>query len=144
MAAAKCAIPFCEAFIQGILCKLLVCLAVWLALAGRNVTDRVVVILFPICALVAADLEHGVANMYFVPLGILLQSESGANFATGISVASRAGFARNLTPSRWGTSLVAQGSRVLFITSSIVDARMFLRRALSPPLVLKRLEQSVR
>lgn len=83
---------------EGILCNVLFCLAVSRALAGRNVADRVVAILFPVSAFVAAGREHSVANMYFVPLGIFLQIESGADFAAGVSVASSAGFSRNLIP----------------------------------------------
>ena len=49
------------------------CLAVWLALAGRSVVDKIVAIIFPISAFVAAGFEHSVANMYFIPLGILLK-----------------------------------------------------------------------
>ncbi|HXG52408.1 MAG TPA: formate/nitrite transporter family protein [candidate division Zixibacteria bacterium] len=72
IAAAKTALPFWEAFFKGILCNVLVCLAVWLALAGRGVADKILAILFPISAFVAAGFEHSVANMYFIPLGILL------------------------------------------------------------------------
>jgi formate/nitrite transporter len=73
IAAAKTALPFWEAFFKGILCNMLVCLAVWLALAGRSVTDKILAILFPISAFVAAGFEHSVANMYLIPLGILLR-----------------------------------------------------------------------
>jgi formate/nitrite transporter len=73
IAAAKAALPFWEAFFKGILCNMLVCLAVWLALAGRSVTDKILAILFPISAFVAAGFEHSVANMYLIPLGILLR-----------------------------------------------------------------------
>lgn len=73
IAAAKVALPFWEAFFKGILCNILVCLAVWLALAGRSVTDKVYAIVFPISAFVAAGFEHSIANMYFIPLGILLK-----------------------------------------------------------------------
>ncbi len=72
IATTKCALPFGEAFFKGILCNLLVCLAVWLALAGRTVTDKILAIIFPISAFVAAGFEHSVANLYFIPLGIFL------------------------------------------------------------------------
>jgi formate transporter len=72
IATTKCALPFAEAFCKGILCNLLVCLAVWLALAGRTVTDKILAIIFPISAFVAAGFEHSVANLYFIPLGIFL------------------------------------------------------------------------
>ena len=75
IAAAKAGLPFWEAFFKGILCNILVCLAVWLALAGRSVTDKICAIIFPISAFVAAGFEHSVANMYFIPLGILLREQ---------------------------------------------------------------------
>jgi formate transporter len=73
----KAALPFGEAFFRGVLCNVLVCLAVWMAMAGRTVTDKVMAIVFPISAFVAAGFEHSVANMYFIPLGILLNADVG-------------------------------------------------------------------
>jgi formate transporter len=73
VAAAKAALSFWEAFFKGILCNILVCLAVWIAMAGRSVVDKILAIIFPISAFVAAGFEHSVANMYFIPLGILVQ-----------------------------------------------------------------------
>lgn len=73
---AKCQIGLAEAFFKGVLCNLLVCLAVWLAMAGRSVVDRVVAIIFPISAFVAAGFEHCVANMYFVPLALFLAGDA--------------------------------------------------------------------
>ena len=98
IAAAKTALPFWEAFFKGVLCNLLVCLAVWMALAGRSVTDKVFAIIFPISAFVAAGFEHSVANMYFIPLGIMLKG--GAAAPAGIDLASLdwGGFAGNLMP----------------------------------------------
>ena len=61
---------------KGVLCNLLVCLGVWLAMAGHSVADRILAIVFPISAFVAAGFEHSVANMYFIPLGILLSDVS--------------------------------------------------------------------
>lgn len=63
-----------EAFFRGTLCNLLVCMAVWMALAGRSVIDKVVAIVFPITAFVAAGFEHSIANMYFIPLAMLLEN----------------------------------------------------------------------
>lgn len=73
IAIAKVALPFWQAFFRGILCNVLVCLAVWLALGGRSVVDKIAAIIFPISAFVAAGFEHSVANMYLIPLGILLK-----------------------------------------------------------------------
>jgi formate/nitrite transporter len=80
IAAAKVALPFWTAFFKGVLCNVLVCMAVWMAFAGRSVVDKAVAIIFPISAFVAAGFEHSVANMYFIPLAMLLQTfdNSGA------------------------------------------------------------------
>jgi formate/nitrite transporter len=109
IAAAKTALPFGEAFLKGVLCNLLVCLAVWLALAGRSVTDKVLAIVFPISAFVAAGFEHSVANMYFIPLGIFLAGDAapaGVNLAT----VNWHGFLNNLLPVTLGNIV---GSSVL-------------------------------
>ena len=60
---------------RGILCNALVCLAVWLTLSGRSVTDKILAILFPITAFVASGFEHSIANMYFIPMGLLMKGE---------------------------------------------------------------------
>lgn len=64
LAADKAALPFDRALFLGILCNLLVCLAVWLSLGARSTTDKIAAVLFPISAFVAAGFEHSVANMY--------------------------------------------------------------------------------
>jgi len=71
IAQAKADLDLTEAFFRGVLCNVLVCLAVWLAAAARSVAGKVLAILFPISAFVAAGFEHCVANMYFLPLGML-------------------------------------------------------------------------
>ncbi len=65
-----------EAFSRGILCNILVCLAVWLCFAGHTVMDKIAAIIFPITAFVALGFEHSVANMYFIPAGMLLQHQA--------------------------------------------------------------------
>ncbi len=72
IASAKVALPLAEAFFRGVLCNVLVCMAVWMTLAGRSVTDKAVAIVFPITAFVAAGFEHSIANMYYFPLAMLL------------------------------------------------------------------------
>ncbi|MFX7329351.1 formate/nitrite transporter family protein, partial [Acinetobacter baumannii] len=71
VAAGKTASSFTTVFMKGVLCNALVCLAVWLATAGRSVTDKVLAIIFPVSAFVAAGFEHCIANMYFIPMGML-------------------------------------------------------------------------
>lgn len=77
IAAAKAALPFWTAFFRGVLCNVLVCVAVWMALAGRSVVDKFVAIVLPIAAFVAAGFEHSIANMYFLPLAFMLQAAAG-------------------------------------------------------------------
>jgi formate transporter len=67
-----------SAVARGILCNVLVCLAVWLCMGARSVTDKILAIIFPITAFVACGFEHSVANMYFFPLGIALAAGSTA------------------------------------------------------------------
>lgn len=75
IANAKVNLTWTEAFSRGILCNILVCLAVWLCFAGRSVVDKVVAIIFPITAFVAMGFEHSVANMYFIPAGLVAMQQ---------------------------------------------------------------------
>lgn len=111
IAAAKAAIPFWEGFFKGILCNILVCLAVWLALAGRSVVDKICAIILPISAFVAAGFEHSIANMYFIPLGILLKDR-----VPGIAgeILSWAGLWSNLIPVTLG-NIVGGGVMVALV-----------------------------
>jgi len=71
-AVGKIELTFVEAFFRGILCNALVCLAVWLCFSARTVISKISAIIFPITAFVASGFEHSIANMYFIPFGILL------------------------------------------------------------------------
>lgn len=75
IARAKASLPMDAAFARGILCNALVCLAVWLAMGGRTVTDKILAILFPITAFVALGMEHSIANWFFLPYGLVLDRE---------------------------------------------------------------------
>ena len=88
IALAKQNLPWHEAFFKGVLCNVLVCMAVWMAMAGRSVVDKVVAIVFPITAFVAAGFEHSIANMYFMQLALIIQY---AEPATAINVLGTAG-----------------------------------------------------
>lgn len=67
----KASLSFISAFLKGILCNILVCLSVWMAYAGQTIVDKVMGIIFPITAFVAAGFEHSVANMYILAIGLL-------------------------------------------------------------------------
>lgn len=74
IARAKTDLPFAEAFTRGILCNALVCLAVWLAIGARSVTDKILAILFPISAFVAVGFEHSIANWFMLPFGLAVET----------------------------------------------------------------------
>ena len=80
--------PFWEAFLRGMLCNTLVCLAVWLCVAAHSVSGKILAILFPITAFVALGFEHSVANMYLIPVGAFAGAE-------GVTLAATVG---NLVP----------------------------------------------
>ncbi len=82
--AAKTQLDFVPAIALGILCNVLVCLAVWLCMCAKSVTDKILAILFPITAFVAAGFEHCVANMYFVPKALFLKLWAPDRFWTQI------------------------------------------------------------
>jgi len=71
-------------------------MAVWMAFAGRTVIDKVVAIIFPISAFVAAGFEHCIANMYIIPLAMLEQSFGSKNLV--VATVSWSGFISNLVP----------------------------------------------
>jgi formate transporter len=73
IAAGKTNLDFWQAMALGVLCNALVCLAVWLTFSARSTVDKIASIIFPITAFVAAGFEHSVANMYFVPYGLLIK-----------------------------------------------------------------------
>jgi formate transporter len=73
IAVAKMQLGFGQAIALGVLCNALVCLAVWLSYSARSSTDRVLVVVPPVTAFVAAGFEHSIANMYFVPLALLIR-----------------------------------------------------------------------
>ena len=74
IAIAKCELGFMQAIALGVLGNALVCLAVWLTYSARTTIDKIVSIIFPITAFVAAGFEHSVANMYFIPYALLVKS----------------------------------------------------------------------
>ncbi len=80
----KVSLSFTEALWRGIGCNWLVCLAVWMALASRQIIGKIFAIFFPIMAFVAIGFEHSVANMYFIPTGIFLVNGAGISNIPGM------------------------------------------------------------
>jgi formate transporter len=77
---AKTGLDFVQALTLGIFCNALVCLAVWLCFSARSTTDKILSIIPPIAAFVAAGFEHSVANMYFIPIGLFIKAGAPASF----------------------------------------------------------------
>ncbi|MEX1204729.1 MAG: formate/nitrite family transporter [Dongiaceae bacterium] len=84
IAETKATLPFGRALFLGVLCNVLVCLAVWLALGARSTSDKILAILLPVAAFVAAGFEHSVANMYFIPFGLFIRLWAPSSFWTSI------------------------------------------------------------
>lgn len=102
IALAKVSIGFPEALIRGILCNMLVCLAVWLTFAARSVADKILAILLPISAFVLLGFEHSIANMYLIAAG----------WAAGAEV-TPAGYLGNLVPVTIGNVIGGAGGVAL-------------------------------
>ncbi len=103
IANSKVNLSFGSALVRGILCNALVCLAIWLCFGARTVVDKIMAIIFPITAFVAAGFEHSIANMYFIPIGILMSGqpavlEAAGATADGVANLTWAGFVGNLIP----------------------------------------------
>jgi formate/nitrite transporter len=93
----KVGLDFFQAVALGILCNMLVCLAIWVSFSARSSIDRIATIIFPIAAFVAAGFEHSVANMYFIPIALLIKNVDPA-FAAASGV--------DLSGLTWGTFLI--------------------------------------
>ncbi|MEJ8835614.1 formate/nitrite transporter family protein [Ramlibacter sp. AN1133] len=91
IALAKQQLPVHEAFLRGMLCNVLVCMAVWMAMAGRSVVDKTVAVIFPVMAFVAAGFEHSIANMYLMPLAMLVQETGAAPAVTWAGMVANLG-----------------------------------------------------
>jgi formate transporter len=120
IAEAKMGLPVWKALFSGILCNVLVCMAVWMTLAGRSVTDKFFAVLLPISAFVAAGFEHSVANMYFLPMGMLVQAAAGQPVEV-------AGLFRNLVPVIAGN--IAGGSVLVALVYYVIYRRSADARA---------------
>jgi formate/nitrite transporter len=95
----KCSLDFVPALILGIYCNALVCLAVWLCLSCRSTTDKILAILLPISAFVAAGFEHSIANMYFIPLALFVKTD-----AAFLEIAAPAGL--SITALSWSNFIL--------------------------------------
>lgn len=108
IAQSKVSLSFWPAFVRGIMCNWLVCLAVWLALASHDVTGKLFGIFFPIMAFAVSGFEHSVANMYFIPIGMYLQDPMEA-VMLGETLITWKGFFINLIPVTLGNIVGGAG-----------------------------------
>jgi formate/nitrite transporter len=113
IARAKADLSLGEAFARGLLCNALVCLAVWLAMGGRSVADKILAILFPITGFVTIGFEHSIANWFLLPFGLALDRQ-GAVSVMGVARNLVAVSAGNLVG---GTLLVAGVYWVAYLRS---------------------------
>jgi formate/nitrite transporter len=141
IAAGKTSLAFWPALCRGIMCNILVCLAVWMCLAARSVTEKILAIVFPITAFVACGFEHSIANMFFIPMGIAMAGQAEVVQAAGVTASQIAnvnvlGLLHNLVPVTIGN--VIGGSAVgvvywlIFLrkqrAAQVLAARPWLRR----------------
>lgn len=82
----KAGLGVLQAFALGVLCNALVCVAVWLAMGGRTVTDKILAVIFPITAFVAMGFEHSIANWFFLPYAMALDGFSDGDLVSGSAV----------------------------------------------------------
>lgn len=84
IASTKAALPTTQLFFLAVLCNVLVCLAVWMSFGARTLTDKIMVIVPPVTAFVAAGFEHSIANLYLLPYGLAVKEWAGTEFWTTI------------------------------------------------------------
>ena len=99
IAAGKTALAFFPAFLLGIMCNWLVCLAVWASFGAKDIIGKVMVIFFIITLFVTSGFEHSIANMYYIPAGIMAKENAAWAAMSGISAEQLAGLG-------WGSFIV--------------------------------------
>ena len=90
IASAKAALPTVQLFFLAVLCNVLVCLAVWMSFGAKTITDKVMVIVPPVAAFVAAGFEHSIANLYLLPYALAIKSWAGPEFWAAIGQSAAA------------------------------------------------------
>ena len=90
-AAAKCSLSFGDALLRGVLCNFLVCIAVWISFAAKDVVGKIAGLFFPIMMFVLCGFEHSVANMYYIGAGLfarIVPAYAEAAAAAGVDLSS--------------------------------------------------------
>ena len=109
-AAAKCNLTFTAGFLRGILCNVLVCLGVWMAFAGKTVSCKILGLFFPVMCFVICGYEHCIANMFYIPAGLMAAGRCGIA-AEGLTIL---GFLKNLLPVTLGNIVGGAGLGAMY------------------------------
>ena len=120
----KLQLSFTEALCRGILCNMLVCLAVIMSIAAKTIMGKILGIYFPIMTFVASGYEHSVANMYFLPAGLMARGEFISGFFTMFD---------NLIPVTIGN--IIGGLLIVLLHPKVEEriARLIMRKNTAPP-----------
>lgn len=108
----KCTLPVSALFLRGILCNVLVCLGVWMGMAGKTVSCKIIGLFFPVFAFVICGYEHCIANMFYIPAGMMSAARAGIA-AEGLHLL---GFVRNLIPVTLGNIVGGAGLGAMYWT----------------------------
>ncbi|MDR3372152.1 MAG: formate/nitrite transporter family protein [Ancalomicrobiaceae bacterium] len=109
LAIGKLSPDFVTIFFKGIMCNILVCLGVWLAYAGRSVSDKMAGMVLPVAAFVAAGFEHCIANMFFLPMAWLMVETGHVPTGLDVSVITLPSIIHNLIPATLGNIVGGAG-----------------------------------
>lgn len=134
----KTSLDFVQAIALGICCNALVCMAVWMCFSAHSTVDKILAIIPPIAAFVAAGFEHSIANMYFIPIALFVKYMGSSNFFDAIQKTQadfphltwQNFFAANLLPVTLGN--IIGGAMMV----GIVYWLIYLRKTARPPLVV--------
>lgn len=115
-AAAKCSLSFGDAFLRGVFCNILVCTALWMTLAAKGAAEKIICLFFPIVTFVLCGFEHSVANMYYIPAGLMAMGEPAWTAVSGdlSSLTWSAFFLKNLIPVTLGNMVGGIGLGLVF------------------------------
>ena len=126
-AVTKVNLTFSDALLRGILCNVLVCIAVWMSFAAKDVIGKIAGLFLPIMLFVLSGYEHSIANMYFIPAGLFAVGNDVYLAAYAGDVSSLtwgAMFTNNLIPSTigniiGGTVIVGMGYWFIYLREKV-------------------------
>lgn len=107
IANSKVGLDFVQAIALGMMCNALVCMAVWLSFSARSTTDKIMAIIPPIAAFVAAGFEHSIANMYFIPMALMIKAGAAPSFWQSPALVDAGKTVESYANLTWGNFFVA-------------------------------------